>query len=67
MPNVTLTQEQIEAVIYDLAYHYQAFSDAISLNTAHDIAVETANDQYFNGVIRALNLVYPIPVEISAS
>ena len=63
MPNITLTQEQIETVVYDLCFHYQSFSDAISLETAHDIAVESDSLQYFNGIIRGLNIVYPIPVE----
>ncbi len=63
MPNITLTQEQIETVIYNNCYYYQSFSDALSLETAHDIAVESGNTQYFNGIIKALGIVYPIPIE----
>jgi hypothetical protein len=64
MPNITLTTPQIETIIYNLAYSYTSFGDALSLNTAHAIAVESANTQYFNGIVKGLNIVYPIPVEV---
>lgn len=63
MPNITLTQEQIKVVISNLVYYYQSFSNDISLNTAHDIAVESSNELFFEGITTALQITYPIPVE----
>lgn len=63
MPNITLTQEQLEIVIYNLAFAYTSFGDPLSINTANDIAVETSNEKYFNGIVKGLSIIYPIPPE----
>lgn len=63
MPNITLTANQTKRVIFTLCTSYQNFSNDIDLNTAHDIAVESDYEQYFDGITLALGLIYPIPVE----
>ena len=63
MPNVTLNSEQIKKVIFSGCYYYASFNNAIDLNTAHAIAAETSKLDFFEGVILALGITYPIPVE----
>ena len=63
MPNVTLTSEQIKKVIFSECYYYASFNNAIDLNTAYAIAAETLKLDFFEGVILALGITYPIPVE----
>jgi hypothetical protein len=63
MPNVTLTQEQIEFAIYALAFNYASTADEAYINTANAIAVETTNEPYFRGINKGLGIIYPIPIE----
>jgi hypothetical protein len=63
MTNITLTDNQIKRCIYTLLYQYQSFGNDIDANTANDIAVETEYSQYFDGIVLALGIVYPIPEE----
>ncbi|PZU94926.1 MAG: hypothetical protein DCE90_13995 [Pseudanabaena sp.] len=60
---LTLTQGQAETIIYNLCFTYTTFGDPVGLNTANYVAIETGNLQYFNGIVRGLNIIFPIPVE----
>jgi len=63
MPNITLTDNQVKRCIYTLLYQYQSFGNDIDANTANAIAVESSYTQYFDGIVLALGIIYPIPVE----
>lgn len=61
--DINLTQEQIETIIYNLCFTYTTFGEPLGLNTANYIATESGNTQYFNGIVKGLNIIFPIPIE----
>ncbi|WP_055075383.1 hypothetical protein [Pseudanabaena sp. 'Roaring Creek'] len=58
----TLTDTQARQIIYSLCEHYQQNSnDSQYLELAHTMAYTDFLLAYFEGVIQALGIVYPIP------
>lgn len=58
----TLTDTQARQIIFALCEHYQQNSSATDyLELAHTMAYSTLLAAYFEGVIQALGIVYPIP------
>ncbi len=58
----TLTDTQYQQAIFSLCEHYQQNStDSSYLELAHTLAYTALLEAYFNGVVQALGIVYPIP------
>ena len=63
MPNITLTAEQVKKVVFSSCYYYASFNNPIDINTAHSIALEAGKVDFFDGIVLALAITYPIPIE----